>query len=1125
MRNRAASDITGLSAEAQAELDRLLAAEGVGGETGQTILPRDRGVPTPASFSQELIWMLDRATPGLTAYNLPMAHRLRGALDVGALERALSVVVARHEALRTRFAEGDKHPVQVVAPPEPITLHRIDLGDRPAGDREQEARRVLGERARVPFDLAHEPAFRATLLRLADNDHVLLVETHHIVVDGWSTGIVYRELARAYAAARAGRDPELPPVPIQFGDVAAWERKRLAGERLEELLTFWRAQLGTAAHEPLGLPTDFPRPSTPTFAGARETVVLPGERLAAIRRLGQSQQATLYMTLIAAYATVLHRYTGRTDVLIGSGSAGRSLPETEGVVGYLNTTLVQRADFSGDPTFAELLARVKTSAVNAYDHQEIPLEKLVLELRQGQERLSHAPLFEVVLTMQDTSGGLLPLESLDVEMFGFTMGATKFDITLLPIERADDLVLTAQYRSDIFAPATMRRLLGHLVQVLESAGAHPELPASAIPLLTEAERAERTAWNATTVNLGAPATLVERFERRAHRVASQPAVVGAGGVILTYDELNTRANRLAHHLRGAGLAPGAPVGLLLDKSADAIVGLLGILKAGGAYVPLSLDAPPARLAQQIAECGATIVVTAAASADRLPAGVSAVLLDAQAGFGAEPGSNPPAVATPETIAYVLFTSGSTGTPKGVAVTHANLVHYTRAVASVLGLPLDGTGAPWHFGTVTTLAADLGNTSVFPALLSGGTLHVLSSDVGLDAGRFRSYLAAHPLDLLKITPSHFQALAGPEFAAEHLPRRWLVLGGEPCPWSLVDAVRGKNGLRVLNHYGPTETTVGATTFEVGAVDVSPWAPATVPIGRPLPNVTADVLDARQQPVPVGVPGELWIGGAGVTSGYFGRDDLTRERFVTIDGKRCYRTGDRVRRLPTGDIEFLGRLDTQVKVRGHRVELGEIEAVLAGHPAVRQAVVALRDDALVGYIVEGVPVTDAALAGYVGAALPDHMVPGTWMRLERIPLGPNGKVDRTALPAPAAAAPADAGGQPQTDTERALAALWAEVLKKDAVGRDDNFLALGGHSLMAIRLLGRIARQWNVRLALRTLFDHPTVAALAVVLEQTASGAGSSTAAAKSDAAPQLSRASREAHRRAAADPRLTDKDPP
>jgi len=533
------------------------------------------------------------------------------------------------------------------------------------------------------------------------------------------------------------------------------------------------------------------------------------------------------------------------------------------------------------------------------------------------------------------------------------------------------------------------------------------------------------------------------------------------------------------------VGPDTVVGLCAERSTELVVGMVGILLAGGAYLPLLPDLPAARLAGLLEASRARLVVTLTAHRALLPASVPVVCLDAEsAHLAAQPATPPISGAAPESLAYLLFTSGSTGVPKGVAVTHGNLVHYTRAIASVLGLDLTGAQAPWHGATVSTLAADLGHTAVFPMLASGGTLHVLRGEVVTDASRFQQYVAAHPLDLLKITPSHFQALAGPEFRPEHLPRRWLVLGGEPCPWGLAHAVVSRGTCRVLNHYGPTETTVGACTFEVTAASaarLAPWAPATVPIGRPLPNMTAHLLDARQRLVPIGVPGELWLGGPGVARGYLGRDDLTGERFGVTAGERRYRTGDRMRRLPTGDLEFLGRLDTQVKVRGHRVELGEIETVLAQHPAVRQAVVMLHDEVLVGYVVHHASAEPSALRAHVASLLPEYMVPTEWVVLAQLPLTPNGKVDRARLRAPAAAAPAADDGAPRNETEQRLLVLWAEVLKKDSLGRDDNFFALGGHSLLATRLVGLVRKELGLEVPLRTLFEHPTIAGLAPALD--------------------------------------------
>jgi amino acid adenylation domain-containing protein len=1110
------SDITGLSADALAELDRLLAAEGIGAESTSIVTPRDPAAPALASFSQELLWMLDRGSPGMTAYNLPVARRLRGPLDVPALERALSILVARHESLRTRFADGEGVPVQVIDPPASVAVRLADLSSLPADEREREAERVVGARARTPIDLAHEPAFRVTLVRLATDDHVLLIETHHIVVDGWSMGIIFRELSEAYAAARAGREAALPPLPIQFADFATWQRTRLAGERLNELLAFWRAQLGTAADEPLSLPTDFPRPTTPSFAGARQSVVLSGSLLAAVRRLAQANDATLYMTLLAAYATVLHRYTGRTDVLIGSGSAGRTLPETQGVVGYLNSTLVQRGDFSGDPSFGQLLGRVRASAIGAYDHQDMPLEKLVLTLRDGKERLSHAPLFEVVLTMQETLGTSMSLAGLTVEPFGIDFGATKFDITLLVSERADEVALTAQYRTDLFAPETMRRFLGHVLQVLESAAANPAARVSELALLTPAERAELAKWNDTAAEPGAPATLVELFQRQAARVPDRVAVVApsstpqagvTASTTLTYRELNARANQLARYLIASGARSGTPVGLLLDRSADAIVGLLGILKTGGAYVPLSVDAPSARLAQQLAECGAQLVITSASMAHRLPSSATIVPLDSDAvALGAHDGSDLPLAASPRDAAYVLFTSGSTGVPKGVEVTHGNIVHYTRAIRRVLGAEGDEptSGRARQYGMASTFAADLGNTCLFPALLGGATLHLLGPAVATDPERFAQYMAAQQLDVLKITPNHLKALVAGKADSELgavLPRQTLVLGGEALDVPLARTLLAANACRVINHYGPTETTVGVLTHAVTTESLDHacrLGAQTVPLGRPLSDTGAYVVDARgREQLPVGVPGELWIGGAGVAAGYVNRPELTAERFTSFAGDRVYRTGDRVRRLADGTIEFLGRADDQVKVRGYRVEPGEVEQSLRAHPAVAQCAVILRRDEgteprLVAYVVakqagyamsHGERSIGERLTEWLGGRLPEYMTPSAVVLLDALPLTANGKVDRAALPAPEAVndPSATAHVEPRTETESKLAAIWGEVLKRDLIGATDNFLALGGHSLLAIRVLGRISKTFGVRLPLRALFDAPTVEALAKCIE--------------------------------------------
>ena len=1103
----------------------LLDAEGIDASGATTIARRGPDAPVPMSFSQELLWLLDRATPGLTAYNLPITRRLRGPLDVPALERALTQLVARHESLRARFAEIDGGPRLVIDEAGLVAIAQIDLSALPLDEREREAERVARERARAPFDLTREHLFRASLVRLDAADHVLVLQSHHIVLDGWSMGVLFRELDAAYSAYRAGREPALPAVSLQFGDFAIWQREHLAGPRLESLLAFWRGQLGDAS-EPLGLATDRPRPAAPTFAGARATLVLSADESARLRELAQRHDATLYMVLLAGYASVLHRYTGRRDVLVGSGSAGRTLRETESLVGYLNNTLVQRADFSGDPTFTALLGRVRESALAAYDHQDVPLEKLVLELRRGVERLSPAPLFEVVLTMQDAMPSSLALDGVVVEPYGVDMAGTKFDLTLLVVHRPDGLHLTAQYRSDLFESATIERFLGHLRELLLAAGDTPSLRVSALPLVTAAERTTLEAWNATAVDEGPVESIVSLVRAQAARVPERAAVVGADGTF-TYAQLIARARGIARRLEAAGVVRGDRVGLLLDRSADAVAGLLGILEAGAAFVPLSMEAPVARLERQLAESGARIVVTSSTLVAVAPPDTRTVLVDDPLESTHELA---PPMASADDLAYVLYTSGSTGVPKGVAVTHANAVHYARAVSRVLaGMRPDAAGDGLaaldglRFGMVSTMAADLGYTSLLGALLAGGTLHILPKDAATEPARFAEIVAAQPLDILKITPGHLHALTsnrtGRDLAAL-LPRRWLVLGGEALRPDLARTLLATGACRVLNHYGPTETTVGACTFEVTASSLDAalaQGAQTVPIGQPLANTRAYVVDAHGTEQPIGVPGELVLAGAGVASGYLGRAELSAERFAQRGELRAYRTGDRVRRLASGALEFQGRVDDQVKVRGYRVELGEIEQALRVLPGVAQAVVAHRDGGsgepvLAAYVVpkvegyassHGERVTPDSLRTALSAQLPEYMVPAVVLLLDSLPLTANGKVDRAALPVPGVGAHADRYVAPKSPVEEQLAAIWSEVLKRDRIGSRDNFLELGGHSLLAIRVLGKISKSFGVRLPLRTLFDAPTIEQLAAIVE--------STRATNAPAAAGIGVASRDAYR--------------
>lgn len=1072
-------------------------------------IPRlEAGEPAPASFAQELLWSLDRATPGLYAYNVARAIRLSGTLDRAALQRALDLLVARHAALRTRFAGNEGNVVQVIDDPAPVSVEFVDLTAVRSPDA---IATETTARVRRPFDLANEHQFRVTLFRQGDDEHTLLWVSHHVALDGWSASILLSELAALYETEIGGQPASLADLAITFADFAAWQREWLSGERLDALLGYWRERLA-GAPELIDLAGGRPRPQVQHFEGGQVSTVLPPALVARIRDVAHRYEATPYMVLLAAYSVLLYRYSGSTDVMIGSPVAARTRAETQGVVGYFANTLVHRSDLSGEPTFAELLGRVRQSCLGAFEHQDVPFETLVAEVRQDRGA-GHAPLLQCVLTMEDappapvTVGGVTMTP---VELDASYEGAAKFDILVLAREQHDGLRLLLEYRTDLFDHAAAERMLGHLCSILESAAATPDGSVARLAMLAPAERAQIAAWNVTTPAppAGAGATVVRRFLACVEHAPDAPAV-SSGDETLSYAQLWGRAERTMAALAAGGIAPGARVGVPAERSIETIAAMLGVLAHGCAYVPLASDLPVARIRRQIADASVVAVIAPAATPSSAIRDCGAPLVSVDVA-SAHPVVLPADVA-PSDVAYVLFTSGSTGTPKGVAVTHGNLAGYVDAIVDRLGT----RGERWSYATVSTLAADLGNTAVFPALCTGGTLHVVPESATTDGTRFAEYVGARSIDVLKITPSHIRALlAGTGDVESLLPRRWIVLGGEALPWELADQLVAAGRCRVLNHYGPTETTVGATTYEVTGRDgraVRASDARTVPIGRPLAGVTLHVLDGAREPVPVGVPGELYISGVGVADSYVGQPALTAERFVVLDaseGKRAYRTGDRVRYLPDGDIEFLGRTDDQVKVRGFRVELGEVTSVLTRIPGVAQAIVLLAEgDAanaearLVAYVVarqggyaaaHAERPTPEALRAAAAEALPDYMVPTVIAVVDSIPLTPNGKVDRTALLALASGADGESNAAahvaPRSATEEALVAIWAEVFKREQVSVTDNFLALGGHSLLAIRALGKMSRQFGVRLPLRSLFDAPTIEQLADVVDRAISANG-------------------------------------
>ena len=1014
------------------------------------------------SFAQERLWFLDRLEPGSAAYNVPAAARLAGRLEVAALAAGTDLVEARHETLRTTFAEVDGRPRPRLAPPVRRPLPVVDLsglGASVAG----EGRRVLAREAARPFDLAAGPLWRRVLLRLAPAEHVLFVGLHHVVTDGWSMGVLIRDVAVAYDAARRSVAPAWPALPVRYADYARWQRSWLRGEALAELVGFWRARLAEAPFV-LELPADRVRPAVASARGARVEVEWPASLAEALEALARRRGATLFMALLAGLDALLARLTGASDLVVGTAVAHRTRLEVEDLVGFFVNSLALRVDAGGDPPFGELVDRARESALAAYDHQDLPFEKLVEELAP-ERHLSATPVFQLLLVLQNAPRGPLGLGEIEVTPFDLHPGAAKLDLSLTLERGPAGIRGVGTYRRDLFEATTMRRFVTHLGRLLTSAAADPGRRLSALELLGAAERHQLlVSWNVSPRLAAAAATVLELFEERARRTPAAVAVVFEQEA-LSYGELDRRAGALAAVLRRAGVGSEVTVGLERERGTGMIEAIVAVHKAGGAYTAVDAAAPPSRRRWQLADAGAAVLLGADGGLERLRQ------LPARAGGAGTAG-----------LAYVSYTSGSTGRPKGVAVEHRQLLAYVLGLIERLEL-----GAPRRFATVSTLAADLGNTSIYGALATGGTLHVVSEERLGVADAFAAY--GERIDVLKIVPSHLAALLDAARPAGVLPRECLILGGEACDGALLRRIRSLDpSCRIFNHYGPTETTVGVAVF---AVPRSSAARSPIPLGRPLAGARIHLADRRGSTVPIGVAGELLVAGEQVARGYLRRPARTAAVFrpdpFGAPGGRLYRTGDLGRRRGDGAIELLGRIDHQMKVRGFRIEPGEIEAALVAHPAVRDAVVlAVRDAAgetrLAAYVVAR-GVTAHELRAHVAARLPGVMVPSAVLLLERLPLTANGKVDRRALPPPEGfgGEPSAEPVRPRNAVEERVAGLWAEVLGVEAVGVETSFFELGGHSLLATRLLSRLRAAFGVELELRALFEAPTVAALAARLE--------------------------------------------
>jgi len=1119
--------IAALSPERRALLEQRLKQQGLSPAAALPLVPQARPAVVPLSPSQQNLWVLQQLNPNSSAYHIALSWRLTGTLNIPALEGSLIAIAQRHESLRTRFVEQDGQPYQRVLPDIALSLPVTDLRPLPEAAVEAEIQRLTEQCIRQPFDLSCDPLLRSHLLRLNETKALLLLVLHHIVADGWSRGVLMRELATFYRAFTENAAAALPPLPIQYVDYTLWQQQWLQSDVCRTQLDYWRQQL--AGLPTLELPTDHPRPAVPNFTSRTCTCSLPSDCVAALKALSQREGTTLFMTLLAAFKLLLHRYTTQDDIGVGVPVANRNHSEVEPLIGFFVNTLVLRTRLTGSMTFRALLQQVRQVTADAFQHSEVPFARVVEALECDRD-LSQNPLFQVMFQIQSgyqrqNAATLdLDLPGLEVQQTWIDPGQTKFDITWHGIERDNDLLLAVEYRTDLFDEDRIQRMLGHFQTLLSGILAHPDCSVAELPLLSAVERHRLLVeWNQTQTPLPSEC-FHQQFEAQVEQTPDAVAVIDSSQQ-LTYDQLNRRANQLAYTLQAQGIGPESLVGIYLPRSVELLVALLGVLKAGGAYVPVDPSLPGERVRFMLADAQVSLVVTAGTEALGDVVGGVHPTLDLkgeQEKLAQAPDHNPTVSLDPENLAYVIYTSGSTGKPKGTLLTHRGLSNYLHWCTQAYDVAAGG-GAPVQ----SSIGFDATITSLFAPLMVGQPVTLLPATHEVEA-LSQALQGSDTFSLVKLTPSHLNAIAPlilPPTPHPPIPPspHSLILGGEAlhgrdiAPWQ-----QHFPHLRLINEYGPTEAVVGCCIYDI-PLD---FAGDTVPIGRPIANIQLYVLDRDLEPVPIGVPGELYIGGAGVARGYLNRPDLTAERFVPnplvqnskfkiqnskldpsthppIHSYTLYKTGDRVRYRPDGILEYLGRMDDQIKLRGYRIEPGEIEAVLCQHPQVEQAVVVLRDDLgeaakLVAYIVkaegrrqkaegrrqkaeqrtknEELPV----LSSFLADRLPAYMLPDYFVTLESLPLTVNGKVDRRALPLPEIETAVREGDRPLTETEQSLAAIWAEVLRREAVGIRDNFFGLGGDSILAMQIIAR-AHQQGLHLTPRQLFQHQTVAELAAVAE--------------------------------------------
>jgi len=1071
------------------ELAKRIEALLVGGEPLSPLTEQVMEATAPASYAQERMWFLQQSMSNSAVYNTSFAFRILGDLQVEALRRSLQVLEERHDPLRTTFVLLGDQVGQHVQPAREFLLPLEDLSPMSSVAREDGWQAMASQEASQLFDLSKGPLWRGRLVRLSATEHVLLLTFHHICMDEWSLRIFREELSELYAGFAVGKTIALPPLPYRYVDYAQWQRQWLASSVADNQLEYWRTKLGRELSV-LNLPTDYPRLSAPNERGATERRLFSSSLLEQLKKLSTEQEMTLFMTLLGAFQVLLSRYSGQDDIVVGTPIANRDLSKFQGLVGLFLNTMVMRSDLSGQPTFRETLTRVRKMALEAYANRNIPYEKVVQAIR-GLQDGSTSPLFQVMFVLQNLEEHVMPLGLLETTLLPVSTGTAKFDLTLFLAANPEGLQAVMEYRTDLFEPTTIQQMLGNLEVLLEGIVSDPEKRIGELPLLAESERHQALVeWNQTTMDFPRTACIHQLFEAQAGRTPDAVAMVFEDCHV-TYRELNCRANRLASHLQALGVEPEVPVGVCLERGVDLIVSLLAILKAGGAYVPLDPELPTERLAFMVQDVKPAVVLTRQGLVDDLDGPLWQTVWLNETLARAEEGHNPFCLSTPGQLAYLLFTSGSTGQPKAVAVHHQTLVNLVTWQHFQ-----SGCGAGDRTLQFSALSFDVSLQEIFTALCGGGTLVLMDEETRRDLPTLVRRICEHRVTRLFLPFVLLEDLMH-TFMALDVPPTWLreiVTAGEQLriTSSVIQLFERLSHTILVNQYGPTEAHVVSHYALSGSP--SEWM-VLPPIGRPIWNMQLYIFDETLHPVPIGVQGELYIGGEGLARGYWNRPELTALKFMPHPfdhqpGTRLYRTGDWARYRPDGNIEFLGRRDAQVKFRGYRIELGEIEATLEQHESVRQAIVVARETAtghkhLVAYVIpaKAEPSSSGELREALAARLPDYMIPAAFVVLEQFPLTPNGKVDRCGLPAPQQI---DRGQprayeSPRTPLESILVELWTDLLKIDDIGVHANFFALGGHSLLATRVVVRLRTMLDLDLPVRTLFERPTVAEFAMAID--------------------------------------------